>query len=150
MLMLVAIAPVTNYWGGQDGSFNAVTSGLHYFGAIPFFLLSPLLELITTIRDELTVTADTAWNQRNARMAPADAPSKRASWFQPHYRQSLGADNYTVANAIIRKTLLRYALFNFGLRFIGLLLLNSDRPWTGLLARKNACLILCGCAWARS
>ena len=40
---------MANFWASQDGSFNAVTSGLHTVGGALFFVVGPLLELIVLV-----------------------------------------------------------------------------------------------------
>ena len=39
-------------------------------------------------------------------------------WFAPQMQDSLGPDNCTIAYRTIRKTLLRYGLLNFGVKFV--------------------------------
>ena len=40
-------------------------------------------------------------------------------------QDSLGPDSRTIANRTIRKTLLRYGLFNFGVNFVMLVLMDK-------------------------
>ena len=97
---------------------------VHDAGALPFFLLSPLLELFVLLRDELSDPKDTAWIQRNALKSPTRKHATTGLCYYAssiHYwinervfgsisyigRTHAADDRHGVANKIIRKTLLR-------------------------------------------
>ena len=43
---------MANYWASHDGSFNSVTTSIHIVGGLLFFVIGPVLELLTILHGE--------------------------------------------------------------------------------------------------